>query len=897
MVKQTIGILLITTFFVLSFADPVFAGRSLVINEIMASNNVTISDEDGDFEDWIELYNAGSMPISLSGYGLTDREGDFYRWVFPDTSIAPGAYLIVWASGKNRRIPGRPLHAGFRIDSEGEPLRLTDFNGQLVDTVPPVILPTDISYGRMPDGSDSWAYFTNPTPGRPNATDGYLHLLEPPVFSHEAGFYDQPFDLVLSVPDAPPGVQIYYTTDGSTPGPDQGRRYERPLRIENRTSEPNRLSSIRTNNIGEDDPLNDGWKPPIGQVFKGTVVRAAAWAPDSKTASVATRTYYVGEQLHDRYQLPVVSLATDEGHFFSEETGIYVPDNFWGRGSDWERPVHFELFETNGERVLAQDAGVRIHGGTSRARPVKSLRLYARRSYGNSWFEYPIIPDTPVQRYKRFIMRNSGNDWDRSYFRDALMQRLVEHTSVETQYYRPVVAFVNGEYWGIHNIRMRYDHRYFESMYDIERQDLVLLEKDAGLKEGNSADRHSYQQLVDLADSPDIQNPVIWNTITERMDIPNFRDYQIANIYYRNTDWPGNNIEFWKKRTASNGVNSLPGHDGRWRWLLFDTDFGFNLDYGYVTGHREGVRHNTLRFAIEGASVSWPNPDWSVRLLRGLLRNVAFRNDFINRFADLLNSAFSEERVLEEINGMYDTLKPHMPEHIRRWRGPETMEDWEKDVESMRAFARERPEIQRSHIISWFNLPGSVSVTLDVNDRDGGHLSIHSLHIKPDEVGISGNPYPWTGTYFKDIPVFVEAHASEGYTFTGWEGRPQAQNPLRIRTFDDAVSVRALFKAVDVSSETQKEEPARPVTFRIHNVRPNPFNSHAAMNIDLPETGPLRVTVFSVDGRKVAVVHDEVTSHGFHTVTLDASSWASGVYIAVAETGGKRASIPLTLVK
>ena len=878
----------------------VTAQPGIVINEFQASNNETVADEDGDFEDWIEILNTGDVPVRLYGYGLTDREIDFFRWVFPDTTLEPGGFMLIWASGKNRRSPGAPLHTNFSIAARGEPLRLTDVNGVKLDTVPPVHVPTDYSYGRDPDGSDNWVFFSDPTPGFPNTGESYQQLLEPPQFSRNAGFYNQGFDLSLTLPDHHGNAEIYFTTDGSVPGPDNGTRLMegQTIHIENRTGEPNDISMIHTNNIDDDDPLNDGWKPPIGNVFKGTVVRAAVWAPDSKPLRVATKTYFVGDDLHDRYQLPVVSLATDWDHFFSEATGIYVPDNFWFRGDEWERPVHFEFFEKGGEPVLARDAGVRIHGGTSRARPIKSLRLYARRSYGETWFEYPLIPDAPVDRYKRFLLRNSGNDWDKAFFRDALMQKLVEHTGVETQYYRPVVVFLNGEYWGIHNIRMRFDHRYFETMFGLDREDLVLLEGDAEIMEGTTDDRASYLQLRKMIDQEtDMNHPQIWQMVRDRIDLDNFRDYQIANIYFRNTDWPGNNIDFWRKRTDGPQDDAPPGHDGRWRWLLYDTDFGFNLDYSYVQGHNAREEHNTLSFAVHGSQDSWPNPDWSVQMLRGVLRNSSFRNDFINRFADLLNTAFEPSRVERDINAMYETLKPHMAEHVLRWRGPETMLDWETEIDSMRDFARKRPEAQRNHIVSHFKLRGLVDIKLDVNDPDGGHIKVNSVDIRPGEVGIADDPWPWSGIYFQDIPVTVTAKPAEGYEFAGWEGSTQTADKITIRTLQEVVELNALFEQVDVSAEPVEPESDHPDLFRLRPARPNPFNNSTLISISMPESGHLRIQAYSMDGRRVATLKNREVQRGHHDVVIDAAGWASGIYIITAETGSHRQSIPVTLVK
>ncbi|MDG5766996.1 CotH kinase family protein [Balneolales bacterium ANBcel1] len=868
----------------------------VIINEILASNNEGLRDEDGDNEDWIELWNTGDEPVPLQWYGLTDRAGDHHRWVFPDTTIYPGEFMLIWASGKDRRSPGSPLHANFSLDRQGEPLRLSDIDGNRLDTVPPVAIPTDYSYGRVPGETDEWAFFSKPTPGAPNETESVGRMLDPPVFSHEGGFHADAFELRLSLPDNAEGAEIRYTTDGSEPGPNSGKLYTGPILIVDRTEYPNDISMIPTNNYDANHPYNENWKEPEGQVFKGTVVRAVTIAPDSEPVGVASRSFFVGSNLEDRYRFPVISLATDREHLFSHDRGIYAHGNFWNRTEEWERPVHVEFYEPGGKSVLAQDAGVRIHGGTSRGRPLKSLRIYARRSYGKAWFEHPLIPDAPVDTYKRFLLRNSGNDWDGTFFRDALMQELIAHTGVETQYYRPAVVFINGEYWGIQNIRKRFDHRYFESMYQINRDDLVLFEGNAEIKEGTTADRRAYLDLRTLLEEGAVNDANVWQEVENRMDIVNFRDYHIANIYYRNTDWPGNNIDFWRKRTNGPRDDAPMGHDGRWRWLLYDTDFGFNLDFDYVIGRNERANHNTLAFAVQGTG-GWPNPQWSVAMLRGALRNDNFQNEFINRFADLLNTAFAPERVIREIDRMHEALKPHIEEHIRRWRGPASLIQWENEVDAMRSFAENRPAAQREHILGFFNLRGMLELELDVNDSKGGYLSVNTIRLKRGEVGVSEDPWPWSGTYFQGIPVTVTAHPADGYEFSGWEGHSEPGRQLDLLSFEENESLKAVFRRKNASTGSEGEYDDGPHIFKAAAPRPNPFNHSTVLQIELPEEKTVRISAYSVDGRRIGELHNRRLQRGVHSLRIDAGGWASGVYIIVAEAGYHRKSFPVTLIK
>lgn len=184
---KTIYIYVSTLFILFIYSSFCITGfaytQTIAINEVMASNGFTVSDEDDDFEDWIELLNTGNQPVSLMGFGLSDDYDNPFRWVFPDTTIQPGEFFLIWASGKNRAVPGRELHTNFSIAGDGEEIILTRPDGELVDELQPTPIPRDISYGRKPDGGDDWFFFEEPTPGAPNITPAFYGLLVPPVFS------------------------------------------------------------------------------------------------------------------------------------------------------------------------------------------------------------------------------------------------------------------------------------------------------------------------------------------------------------------------------------------------------------------------------------------------------------------------------------------------------------------------------------------------------------------------------------------------------------------------------------------------------------------------------------------------------------------------------------------
>jgi hypothetical protein len=622
--------------------------------------------------------------------------------------------------------------------------------------------------------------------------------LPPPAFSHSSGFYPFPVGLVLST--RIPGVNIYYTLDGSEPDPANfnGSTFRYKNTWPQRSGQPKGTflydsfkSEVYTSFItiaekyNTPDRLarkassyhNPPYYFPDNPVMKGTVVRAMAVRAGYTSSPVVTHTYFIFDR--SRYRLPVISITTGEKHLFDYDSGIYTPGasfdrwrdnntsdagghsgaNYKMRGADWEIPANFTFWDA-GSKVpdLNQTVGIRIHGGYSRAHPMKSLRIYARSDYGKSTLEFPFFPEQPYNEYKRLVLRNSGNDFGNSFFRDALIHEVCRELNFDTQAYRPAVLFLNGEYWGIHNIRERYDRHYIERVYGVRQGDLDLLSHRNSAREGDN--RH-YNETIGYIQANGLQAEEHYNYIKTLIDTENFIDYQIANIYSANTDWPGNNIDFWRKRAEFQ--SSTPyGHDGRWRWMAFDMDFGFGI-WG------KSPAENVMEFATKAGGTDWPNPDWSTFLLRSFLENESFRAEFVNRFAGLLNTSFRPERVNYLIDKFYNVLKPEFPEHISRWKSPSSMTRWDSEVNTMRNYVTQRPAHQWGHLMGYFDLD-TVSVTLNVSSPDRGYIRVNDIDITPSTPGVSQDPYPWKGTYFSGVPVTYGAVPLEGYRFSHWEG-------------------------------------------------------------------------------------------------------------------------------
>ena len=551
-------------------------------------------------------------------------------------------------------------------------------------------------------------------------------------FSAPAGFYGDSLSVEISTNSA--GATVRYTVDGSEPT-EASAAYSSPI-------------------------------PIIGS----TVVRARGFIPPSEPGPIATRTYFVARP----HTVATVSLSTTPANLWSEESGIYTKGpnaesewphlgaNYW---QDWERPVHMELFEPDGRLAFGIDAGMKIHGDRgSRANPQKSLSIFARARYGVGKIHYPIFSETPVvDEFEAVILRGSGNDWNVTMFRDALMTTLARESGLDVQAYRPAVVYMNGEFWGIHNIREKLNEHYLASHYGVDPDHLDLLEGNGAAVTGDAAD---YLSLVKFISTNDMGNPSNFNSVRARMDIENFINYQVAEIYFGNTDWPGGNIKFWRPRT--------PG--GRWRWLLYDTDFGFGR------WDHSPFSHNTLEFALEPDGPEWPNPPWSTLLLRTLLENQSFKRDFINRFADQMNTVFSPERVVDAIQTLQATLEPEMPAHFEKWSG--SMAQWDDATEVLIEFGRHRGPHVRRQIMDHFGLDGSALISLEVDPPGAGVIQLNSLLIET---------FPWSGQYFKQNPIQLTAVARRGYRFIGWEGESVTKEASAAVELSAKAAMRAVF--------------------------------------------------------------------------------------------------------
>jgi len=646
-------------------------------------------------------------------------------------------------------LPSSYLHTNFKLSSNGDDLILSDQDENVLDSIFTGTLETDMSFGRYFETS-SWVLFAEPTPGSSNSTSSYAGALSPIEFSMASGFYNQgQISVELSTPDE--SATIYFTMDGTTPTMDD---------------------------------FNYEYFIPLTST---TVIRARAFLNGWLPSETESKTYIFGED--EAEGLPVVFLSTDPSTFFDEDTGMYVmgPNasgdfpyfgaNFW---EDWERPIHFEILETDGSGYAA-NAGVKIFGGWSRAFPQKSFSIFSRSYYGPSTFDYTLFTDSEIDTYEAFVLRNSGNDWERTMLRDGFITSLTKDLNIDHQQYRPAVLYLNGEFWGIQNIREKVNEHFLASHHLINAENIDLLDIE-GVNEWNviHGTNTDYLNLLDYLENQDMEDPIVQNALENWIDVESYMSYQAFQIFIDNQDWPGNNIKFWRDHRVG----------GKWRWILYDTDFGFSIwdSYAYT--------HNTLSFALEPNGPGWPNPPWSTFLFRRMMDNDHFKHSFINIYCDLLNTIFQPNYLLSHLDSIANYIEDIIPVHRARWYNngnwPNSAVNWQSRINTMENFSTNRRSYAINHIKNEFDLPNIAQTSLNIVPEGAGSIQLNTLKIIE-----SG----WNGYYFPTIPIEARAIPNEGFQFSSWLEFPDSNATIHVQV-TDPFTLTAVFIPTNLSSGT-----------------------------------------------------------------------------------------------
>jgi hypothetical protein len=601
------------------------------------------------------------------------------------------------------------FHADFKLSRTGEGVYLFDPVSILQDSVTVNSLELDDSYARNPDGSTQWCFTNQPTPDSINSTGlcktGYATI---PLFSLLAGFYSGTQSLTLTT--SFPGGVIHYTTNGNTPDGSS------PI-----YSGPITLSTTQT-------------------------VRARVYALNVLPSPVVTNSYLINFDC----KLPVYVLSTDSANLWDYNTGIYVEGpnaqsgvphwgaNYW---MGWQKNVSLEYFDKDKNRAFHFNAGLSVTGGWSRAANQKPLEISMGDRYGLGELNYPLLSEKPWVGFDDFVIHTAGNDRGVAHMRDALMERLLVPTYVDHISFEPCLLFMNGQQWGVYYTRENDDHHFIKSNYGYDKNEVDLLKESyffAGMEVKQGSDTAFFTMYNYAMNTPfaDVNYLPVMNTM---MDIQNMTDYFAAETFYPNGDWMGganNNLKMWRPRTSN----------GRFRYLSYDFDFG----YGLV----DALTSDVLAEALAA------NPhNYQSDLFAHLIQNPQFKNYFINRYADLMNTIWLPANVTSIANAFRDSLRHDMHyEFENGWYGSDTNQ-WKNNITDMLNFAGQRPAYARSFIQNDLAMAGQVLLTLDVSPPGSGRIQIST---------ITPSTLPWSGVYFNGNPVTITAIPNPGFTFDHW---------------------------------------------------------------------------------------------------------------------------------
>ena len=693
-----------------SVASPVPTRAQVIINELMQSNIDCVMDDINEFPDsWVELYNSGTTAVNLNTLSISDKNDPTKAWTLPDKTLQPGSHILVYCDKEEQG-----LHTPFRLESGKGCAVYLFYNGEVIDKVEGLKKQPapNIAYGRKTDGSDSWGYMTTPTPAAANCGSTCKDILGAPIFSEKGKVMKdgKPFNLQLSLPDGAEGAEIRYTTDGT---------------------EPTRTSYL--------------YQQPIS-ISKTTVVKAKLFLDGMLSPRATAQSYIFFPR---DITLPVISISTNRKYLYDNKIGIYVDGNYQsGKKNyefDWRRPINIEFFfEPEQDSQINQLCEARIMGGATRGSARKSLAVYANKRFGEKRLNYEFFPeDRPgITDFKSIALRNSGNDFDYLYQRDAIIQlNTARHCDIDFQAYRPAIVYFNGEYMGMLNIRERSNEDNIYTNYD-GLEDLDMFENWWELKEGTWDNYNAFKNFY-------AEHGHTLAEYDKWMDTMEFLNLMLVNLYYNNRDFPGNNIVMWRPRSE----------DGRWRWIMKDTDFGLGL-YGV------SASYNSIKWVYDpnyDPDTNWANQYDHTRLFRRLMDDADFKREFIDRAAIYMGDWLNERGTRAVWDPLYDAIKYEYPYHrelINKW-----WPKYDDELNNARSWIAQRTGYFYKYIADYYGLGSPLPLTINktTGESERAEMEITFNGVKLSEALFDGK-------FFKDRRVNLSGKSlREGYTITGWK--------------------------------------------------------------------------------------------------------------------------------
>jgi gliding motility-associated-like protein len=841
------------------FALAFTTNAQIIINEYSCSNRNGPTDAFGDNVDWVELHNIGATAFDLTGYYLSDRSTNLAKWeIPPGASVPPGGYTMVFCSKRNT-ISGSEVHPSFSLTQTlGEWIILSSSSGAVQDSLKMVkMTQKDHSYGRTTDAALTWSIFTTPTPNAPN-TGGMNYYSAKPTTNLQGGFYNGTQSVTCSTTDGT--ATLYYTLDGSV---------------------PTTASTVYSGAIS---------------ITATTVLRVKGFSSDPNVppSFTETNTYFIDEN----HTVPVLSVCGDQiVDFLNDVAPGSFSNNFDGA---------FELFEENNGALVSEGEGYyNKHGNDSWAYDQRGFDLVVRDEYGyTNAVNHQVFPGKSRTSFQKLIVKAAANDnypfEDGAHVRDALVHTIsqIGDLRMDERTSRFNVVYANGQYWGVYDIREKVDdHDFTKYYYNQDKYDIDFLKTwGATWEEYGTTGLAEWDALKNYILTGNMTDPVQYAYVDSLYNLGSLIDYVVLNSYVVTSDWLNWNTAWWHGH-----VPEVDGGDKqKWRYALWDNDASWGHYINYT-----GIP-NTGPDADPCNPESLPDPGGQghVPILNKMFDNDEFKQQYITRYADLMNGVLSCVSMNNILDSMVAVIQPEMAAQTARWGGD--VASWEANVQTLRDYIDARCLAMQQGMIDCYTLTGPFDIVIDVDPPGAGTVKANSMWVPF---------YPWTGSFYGNINTLFKANASPPYVFDHWESVNHTfANPNSINdTLDFTMADTIIAHFVDTTTVTPPivdppvvTPPGQPDPTTFTGVHiPNAFSPNDDNNNDVFEffigwdVESFQIQVFDRWG---ASVFNTSTVGEFWDGTFKGEKVNTGIYTYVlvyysSETGDNKSTGNITVLR